>query len=537
MKCRARWTRCIAVIAMVVLLAGQALPAQAKAVEAKVIASVMEIKDTSGEVIGTLKKGAVVTVHGTNGKLAKITYKGKKGIARLSDLEKIAAAPAPEATTEPSKKPTPAPKPTRTPKPTPTPKPSSKPTPKPTEAAGESGEWMTVKAEDSRAYAAASTKSKILKTLRVGDKVQIVQVRGNWARCLVDGKKCYMQKTAFTDSGAESTNTPAPTSSENADKTLKQGDKGQAVKKLQLRLEVLGHFDGDPAGSYLSLTTDAVKRFQSAAGLSQTGVADEKTQKALYSDKAKKNSILKAVMSQGDRGENVSRAQQRLKTKGYFEGAIDGQYGSGTAYAVEAFQYVVGLKRTGQLDNDTVKRLFSSKAPKKPAGMRLNPPSVSTPAPENTQKPDNTPKPTQAATPKPTSAPEPAAPSSSKADQVIAAAKAQLGKPYVYGRTGMSSFDCSGLTVYAYKQVGVSLARTAYSQGYGNGTKVTKSQLKRGDIVCFNTISDSDLSDHVGIYLGGNEFIHASSGSGKVVISSMASGYYDRVFSWGRRVL
>ena len=53
----------------------------------------------------------------------------------------------------------------------------------------------------------------------------------------------------------------------------------------------------------------------------------------------------------------------------------------------------------------------------------------------------------------------------------------------------------------------------------------------------FNTVSDSDQSDHTGIYLGSGYFIHASSGGEKVVVSNLNSGYYNRVFSWGRRVL
>ena len=76
------------------------------------------------------------------------------------------------------------------------------------------------------------------------------------------------------------------------------------------------------------------------------------------------------------------------------------------------------------------------------------------------------------------------------------------------------------------------------NQGYSNTyTKIgSVSELRRGDLVYFNTISDGDLSDHAGIYLGAGYFIHASSGQGKVVVSSLASGYYNQVFSWGRRV-
>ena len=75
-------------------------------------------------------------------------------------------------------------------------------------------------------------------------------------------------------------------------------------------------------------------------------------------------------------------------------------------------------------------------------------------------------------------------------------------------------------------------------QGYNSGTKIEGlANMQRGDIVCMNTVSDSDLSDHVGIYMGNNKMIHASSGAGEVIISDLGSGYYNRVFSWGRRVL
>ena len=129
--------------------------------------------------------------------------------------------------------------------------------------------------------------------------------------------------------------------------------------------------------------------------------------------------------------------------------------------------------------------------------------------------------------------------SAEKLEHVIYAAQQKLGKPYVYGSTGPNSFDCSGLTTYAFKQVSVSLKRSAYSQGYDSSYDKIEGtgSLKRGDLVFFNTISDSDLSDHVGIYLGGGCFIHASSGGHKVVVSNLTSGFYNRVFSWGRRVL
>ena len=130
---------------------------------------------------------------------------------------------------------------------------------------------------------------------------------------------------------------------------------------------------------------------------------------------------------------------------------------------------------------------------------------------------------------------------SATVNKVIALAKAQSGKPSVYGTTGPNSFDCSGFTYYVFKNAaGITLKRTSESQGYDSSyTKISAiSNLKVGDLVFFNTNSDdADLCDHVGIYLGSGSFIHASSAGGKVITSSLNSGYYNRTYSWGRRVL
>lgn len=125
-----------------------------------------------------------------------------------------------------------------------------------------------------------------------------------------------------------------------------------------------------------------------------------------------------------------------------------------------------------------------------------------------------------------------------RVEKVIAAAKTRVGCPYVYAASGPNSFDCAGLVRHAYKTIGVSLTHSAYGQGYNEGEKVSYDELEAGDIVCFNTNdTDGDLVDHTGIYLGDGKFIHASSARAEVIISSLSSGYYKRVFSWGRRVI
>jgi len=113
-------------------------------------------------------------------------------------------------------------------------------------------------------------------------------------------------------------------------------------------------------------------------------------------------------------------------------------------------------------------------------------------------------------------------------------AKDQLGKKYVWGATGSSTFDCSGFTLYVMKNFGVNLNRTAASQS-SNGVKVSRSDLQTGDLVFFRT--NRNGISHVGIYIGGGQFIHASSAAGKVTISSMRAGYYDERFVTACRVI
>ncbi|MFE2555338.1 NlpC/P60 family protein [Streptomyces sp. NPDC059352] len=90
-----------------------------------------------------------------------------------------------------------------------------------------------------------------------------------------------------------------------------------------------------------------------------------------------------------------------------------------------------------------------------------------------------------------------------RASQAISFARAQLGKPYVWGATGPSAFDCSGLTQAAWRAAGVSLPRTTYTQ-INAGRRVSRSQLAPGDLVFFY----SGIS-HVGLYIGGGQMIHA----------------------------
>lgn len=122
---------------------------------------------------------------------------------------------------------------------------------------------------------------------------------------------------------------------------------------------------------------------------------------------------------------------------------------------------------------------------------------------------------------------------SSGRSDVVSYAYKFLGKPYVWGASGPSSFDCSGFTAYVYSSFGVSLDHYTGSQ-FGVGQSVSKDNLLPGDLVFFNTY---ESVSHVGIYIGGGQFIHASSGSGKVTVSELSGSYYDSRYAGARRVL
>ena len=110
-----------------------------------------------------------------------------------------------------------------------------------------------------------------------------------------------------------------------------------------------------------------------------------------------------------------------------------------------------------------------------------------------------------------------------------------LGVPYVYGGASPSGFDCSGFTMYVYNQLGISLPHGATPQ-LKYGTYVSRSELQPGDLVFFS--DGSYPASHVGIYVGDDQFIHASSSSSNgycVCVSSLNPNYYSRNFVGGRR--
>jgi len=305
------------------------------------------------------------------------------------------------------------------------------------------------------------------------------------------------------------------------------GDKGEVVVQIQKALKKKGFYKYDEVtGYYGKITEKAVTEFQKRNKLWTDGIAGPVTLKALLGSSYKVSSgsdkdYSPDSLREGCESSEVEKLQKRLKSLGYYTySRITGYYGPITEKAVRAFQKANGLTVDGIAGKKTLKKVYSSSAVK--AGKNSSKSSTSSRGDETSRGSSDS-------------------SASSTASSIIAYAKKFLGKPYVYGASGPSSFDCTGFTCYVYRHFGISLPRSAKEQGYKNyGTKLTRSQLKPGDLVFFDTIKDSDSSDHAGIYIGDGKFIHCSSTKSlgkKVCISSLDSGFYKKVFSWGRRVL
>lgn len=450
---------------------------------------------TGSKALKTLKKGTQVGVAAYNKTWAKVVYEGTTGYMKVSVLKKISLDPEKD----------------------------------PDDGLNEDERYRkkypnaqftaTVVGMNVPAYS-VSDRSKAISKLTCGTEVSVYAYTEDWAYIGIGDARgfvaCrYISADRYTE--------------------LKKGSSGSDVEHLETCLLSLGYFDGKPDEKWSDLTSDAVERFRRSVGLGSSDTADAPTQRILYAGYAPKDPITGITLTSGASGENVTRLQNRLYALGYLglSSSITGKYASVTTKAVKMLQQRCSLTADGTVGAATAKVLWSELAVPKPNTITAA--DYVAPRNENGQK---TVPPGLAST-------QSTLPSNATAEQrreyVIYIAQQQLTKPYVWGTAGPDTFDCSGLMCYCFKKIGISLNRSAYSLGYSSssGEKITsQGDLQRGDILCFDTIADEDLSDHVGIYLGSGYFIHASSGETHrfVCVSRITNGsYHDKAFSWARR--
>ena len=219
--------------------------------------------------------------------------------------------------------------------------------------------------------ASASTDSNVVGVVHQGEKVNISDSSGNWYRISCNGKKGYVWKKYISvSSGSSGGSSSQGSSSSSSGGTCQQGDRGDAVRRVQKRLIALGYLEGSADGSFGNMTKNAVMAFQKNNGLSQTGRVNSSTLDRLNSSGARRagssgssSSASGGTCQPGDNGDAVRKVQKRLITLGYLSsGGADGDYGNKTKNAVKAFQQRNGLNVTGSVNSNTLAKLNSSDA-------------------------------------------------------------------------------------------------------------------------------------------------------------------------------
>lgn len=284
---------------------------------------------------------------------------------------------------------------------------------------------------------------------------------------------------------------PTPT----PDPTLTEGMESEEVNRLQERLMSLGYLDIDESTQYYGpATAYAVAMFQRQHGLVQDGVCGPNTLEIIYTDAARPYTLL-----QGTQGNDVDMLQSRLMELGYLDKAT-GYYGTETVDAVMRFQARNGTTVDGKTGAITLDLIYSADALPTEELMR------------QVQR-------------------------QGTIDSFMACARAQLGKPYVWGAAGPSSFDCSGLVTYALRQAGSSTGRlnaAGFSQN-DNWPKITRmDDMEPGDLIFYYNKGRSRVG-HVGIYVGNGMMVDASSSNGKIVERSCRTTYWEGHFVCARR--
>lgn len=202
-----------------------------------------------------------------------------------------------------------------------------------------------------------------------------------------------------------------------------------------------------------------------------------------------------ATLKRGTINDEVAKLQTKLRDFGYYTDVIDGRFGVNTVDAVLRFQMDSNLEPTGIVEAKTWDALRNFRGAS----------SVSR------GKPDLR-----------------------KAQMMIDFAKQYLGVPYVWAGRSPGGFDCSGFIYYVFDNMGVSVPRMADGQ-FEVGLPIPRNELQPGDLVFFSTYEPGP--SHVGIYVGNEQFLHASSGAGHVTVTPMANPYHRDRYIGARRIL
>jgi len=200
-------------------------------------------------------------------------------------------------------------------------------------------------------------------------------------------------------------------------------------------------------------------------------------------------------VKKGMYGDEVSKLQNKLGEYGYYKDPVDGRFGGNTLSAVIQFQMDSGLDADGVVGLSTWEALKNFRGASSISRGRTD---------------------------------------TRKTQMLLSLARQYLGVPYVWAGRSPGGFDCSGFITFVFDQLGYGLPRMADGQ-YEVGIPVSRQALRPGDLVFFETYEPGP--SHVGIYLGNEQFIHASSGAGYVTVTPMSNPYHRDRYLGARRII
>ena len=331
-----------------------------------------EGKSTGSELLKKIPSGATITVLSTSGKWANVEYGKLTGYVMteyivLKKVQKIKTTP------------TPTPVPTLSPE-------------------EDAGSYIVLRRGSSGSEVRALQEALIELGFLTG------KADGSFGEATEKAVIAFQQANSYPDTGLMDANiqaflyvgtpknaqgkaTKINTLSPVPGTTMKQGNRGEAVGKLQQRLKELGYYKGDITCNYDAATKSAVVAFQKKNNLKKKdGIAGAETQEAVYSASAlgpdstptpsptpeptptptptpaPTYKVPEKTVQQGTEGADAKTVQRRLKDLGYYKGKIDGEFGKGSVDALKRFQQANGLTADGKAGKTTYKILFSDKA-------------------------------------------------------------------------------------------------------------------------------------------------------------------------------
>ncbi|MBI3184559.1 MAG: peptidoglycan-binding protein [Myxococcales bacterium] len=305
---------------------------------------------------------------------------------------------------------------------------------------------------------------------------------------------------------------------------LAPGAQGDAVVALQRRMRAVGLLSGPVDGTYGHALAEAVKEFQAAKKLPETGRVDADTLAAIRDNQLfVKDGFEGTPARLGQRGHDIRKVEQRLEGLGFKPGSVDGVFDRDTLAALERFRSADkevpdrGSAITGKLASKLRERARRVEQDLKKLGLK--PGKVDGNFGEQTEEAIRAfqrknglgrtgiaDKKTRALLHE--KAENAGSAVSDRVQKFIDVALAQRGDPYVFGAEGPNAFDCSGLIDYALKKAGVNIPRMSAAgyQRHFAGSKVSRENLKPGDLIFYwypNTRGiPPGQASHVEIYLG-----------------------------------